>query len=473
VLDETISPELSRYKVLRGVLYTSGTVLSFASCIVPSYISWRYDRGKPGIQILETAGIVGVAIDFGIFGAYGYVLISRIFVNRLSKSREHHELFKENASLLSRVVHISLSTLWGSSSRLTMIGLGIKFASSFPLGLAGAIGGAGPALWSAFQTIRHVIDKTKADGFFCSAEERKLRKIKKELLACLATCRQAVLKMPREVRNDCLPSLFQSARESGSQEALAQIQEVFTEIVEVQRGSNLTPESCLIAGPRYVVKVAMVVPPTMLLLQLWLLANTAMESICDNPWANSITVTVAVSAFVFLAYSENQNGAEYLYNRTVKLIAPVRGNVTEVEVVFGRLSYLIDILGLGLALMPYADLVSISEQYAAEDTMFTGTTRQVMDNTFIYGSYAGWVMLIFQSVRKLLIARAARSYATRESSSVEMRRDAVILQKLEHLEGIIQESNLTVFKQFLADLPATMSAMTYQLSEETPLLQNA
>lgn len=450
VIDESTPVELVRYKVLRAVLYTFGTGLSFASCIVPSYIAWRYDTGVKGIEVLELGGILGVVIDFGIFGAYGYVLIARRLVEWKSRSGVNQVIFNENATRKRRIAHICVSTLWGGSSRLVGLGLGLKFANSLPLGIVGAIGGAGPALWSAFQSIGRLIDKTKDDGFFSTASERHLRRVKAHLLVFLTQCRQAFLNMPEGEAKERLFKLLTDRSHLSEHE---KVQTLFTEMARLQAiYKQQIAESCLVSGPRRVTNVISLLPSTMMLLQLWLLANTAGQHFIADQWISSVVVTIAVSSFVLFAYSETLDCSSYLYNRIVGQFASVQTTPTDAEVVFGRASLLLDILGIGLALLPYADLISISQQYASEETMFNGTTRLVMDNTFVYGSYVGWVMLIFQSARKLLIPGIARRFAQSSCSSTDVQRTMIIDQKLEQLLGIITEANLQSCREFTNDL---------------------
>jgi hypothetical protein len=456
VIDGSIPLESTRYKVIRIFCYIIGTVASGAGCIIPAYIALEYDHTNKDMRVIDIGGIVGVAIDFGIFAVYGNVLLTRRLVQQFSMSSEHRRLFRENISTKWRVVHIGASTVWALCGRTQALGLAIKFASGIKWGIPGFVGGTGLAIWSAFQTLSHGIDKAKDRGFFCEGNERELRQVRRSLARCLAQCKQAVLKMTPEERRNCLQVLFRDSSENGPVAALTRIQLIFTEIMEInQTHGRADSEACLTFGLRVTMKVGMMAPAAAVMVQMWFLIFTFTSLFSKIPALDGTFAALFISSYLYMVINESLDFTDYFFNKFAGCFVSVNNTQTIAETVFPRLNILFDILGLGLALLPYSELISVSQAYADQDT--------ILDNSFVYGSFAGWTVILFQSVRRLLITNLVRLYAQSDCANEDTRHMMVLITKLEQIEAILQESNLRSLEQLRAELPDLPC-------EETPLI---
>jgi hypothetical protein len=387
-------------------------------------------------------------------------------------SKDDRDLFGENSSLILRIIRVCASVIWGAGGRIQATGLSIKFTGNIFLGILGSVGGGGPPILSAYQTIRAFSDDAKRSKFNCNVEERDLLKMKARLLNSLERFEQAFLKMPNDRKRICYEALQQISIQSDST-ALFKIQTVFDEVILSVREEKVS-ESCITICSRTALRTVAIIPPSMIIIQLWLLTNTVLQIFSSNVELNYVMAALAISSYLLVCYRETQNTAIDLYNRTVGGLVSVERRKTESEVVFPKLSGLFDGLALTISIMPYAELISISERLVEEDTIFKGQWRNIADNTFVYGSYVGWAMIFYQAVQKLIIANLVRMYAQSRFSDADNQRTAKVLGRIEQIKTIIQESNLQSFRSFLKDLSSSHFKIeeSERDTEKTPLISS-
>lgn len=461
---ENKQAESTAGKTGRVFFYILAGGVSCASCIIPSYIALTYDNGNS--RFLSVAGIVGVGIDFAILGTYGWTILIDQIAQRLSMSNQDDALFNNHLPCTTKVSLVFGSIVWGAGGRIQAIGLAIIFAGSIPWGIVGAVGGGGPAILSAFNMLSKVRNKFRESKCLSNASERDLVLARKELLASLEQFKITMFKISPEKRQLLLQSLFPDSIMANE---LTSIHHIFSQILDQANIDPPVQESCCTRFFRGCARVITAIPPSMVMLQLWLLTNTVLEQFSNNPWINGSVSSVAVSSYLFFTFNESQNTITHLFNKTVGTCANVNNTPSEIEAFFPRLHYLLDLLALAISLLPYSELTHISQHLADENRIFTDpTVTAVLDIVFIQGSYAGWVMIIFQSIRNLIVKGAVRIYAGR-SGDEQVKETLRVLKKIEALQAMIEEANDESLALFLQDTPGQKSLE----NETTPLLQTA
>ena len=447
--DRKFAADSASVKTLRCFLYVFGAALSTTSCVVPTRIALSYDNGNGSARVLQIVGIVGVMADFDLFGTWGYVLLARQLLQYVNP--ETRALFKSDRSLTARVVHTVAAVLWGSIGRLPSAGAVIQFNHSVPWALATLLGGAGPNIWSSFKLIGELAEKATDCGCLTSASEVELRRMRRQMLGTLHQCRQAVLGMNSGQRCDFFSAIV-ILNTGGS--ALNKVRRVFRAfaLAEQEHLRAGGAESPAVVWTRRAANVVMAVPATLLLLESMLLSYTASRTYSDNEFVNWTVGALGASADIYITYQVHYYVTNMVVNRIAKHFGKVKVERTFTETLYPKLQLLLDLLALGLAMLPFAELVAIAQQCATADVYLHGLAKRIVDDTFVYGSYVGWTVLLFQAIEDLIVESGLRALAKSPCGGADARNAALILDRLEELSHLIENCNPQQLAMGLVDL---------------------
>ncbi|MDF2576531.1 MAG: hypothetical protein K0S74_15 [Chlamydiales bacterium] len=441
VVDQQIPNQKKWKQVAKIIGYTFACTIGYGTCIPFINSSLAYDKDHTlRSKSLAYIGAVGSFAAFGTAATWG--LANMVNESLRSRSELEEKLSTKSSSILLRVIHIGSSIIFGVAARIPAGEVALKFNGNVPLAIACILGEAGVPIYSMYCLLNEISNvlakKLRKQKNFDKQFERQLLLVKNKICSSIQTSITQGIKLPLNERQRHFQCFYSAKQIKGN----TTINSLVKELLAFHLSDTIQPfrqRYRMSSNLKRFIQIMMLVPGTFLLLENALMTDEACRSLSHNLAIRITTVALAVLPMIWVSLKVPGMAVVNMMEQFFGLCGFERSE-SFAESFYPKLYKSLKLLSICIAVMPFAEIDAVAEQYASWNTTY--------GKLFIASNIVALTLLIINAANDL-IENAIQKFAGSQWADREIREALVFKQRLEQLQSAILQSSPVEFAKFV------------------------